>query len=202
MLYVALASLIVGTIGATRGVWEPRLLGKRQPHREAAARLLAFLRERREEFVMTTHVSTSTDTRELVVTWKQDVTPLQKDLPAGLADRCAVMGELLERAEAMDLRAHLDWLVVCGIAFGDLERAAERTASARGPGPRAFVSRVELLDLLHRGETLRTGLKPLHNAAWDAVRRADGRGRRRDALLLVASSALMGASLTVLVISL
>jgi hypothetical protein len=173
MLYIAIAGLIVGAIGATRGWWEPRVLGRGSRGRDASSELLRWVRQERDSIVMLEMSSKSVPTADLVDKWRADVAPLLADLPSEAGGRTRTVGELLEHADRLQLRKDSGWITVATFALGDLERAAERASRSRSAGSPAFPSRQEMLGALERGQNLQSGLAPLLELVWAAARRAE-----------------------------
>ena len=202
MEYVPIAALFVAILGLFRSVWEPRLLGRGQRGRDAAASLMEIVREQQDDLLSSEVISSAPKTAELRVKWAEATRRVRDDLPSDLRDRLAGVDELIAAAERLGLRRDSHWIKVAVLALGDLECAASRIASGRRPGPRTFVSRDDMLATLQQGQALRTGLAPLSHAAWEQLRRADALQRRRDASVLAVSSAVASASAVLLIVQL
>jgi hypothetical protein len=201
VIYIAIASLLVGGIGATRGWWEPRILGRGSRGRDAASRILDWVRREHQTIAAVEILTTAVPTADLVAKWHADVTPLLKDASDELRRRAVVFGELLEQAETLGLRKDSRWITIATFALGDLERASQRAALARRIGPASFPAREDTLDALQRGQALKSGLRPLEELVWRTARRADSKDRQRDALILAISSAVFAASVTYLLVN-
>ncbi len=199
---LAAMAVALALLGLASPWWQDRFVKERELRRAAARRLRDFASRvgepmRRPEIGL----DDETSTRELLSQWRSEFAETCHDASPSLTQRTRAVIELLDHAERLGLRRDSGWIEASAYALSDYERAAAAEARGRRAGAPLLPAGDELAKLVETGQTLRRGLKPLSEAVRSRAEAIDLRRWRRRFILTTLNGALLGVSVTYLILS-